>query len=561
MIGYRKDEIGCYIEGLFNEEAVKNRWASSVNSDKSALKLVVELKPGESLDERVGRLYPEHTGFLILRKSIDARKKRSRPVLRYDLQVLFRNEVVKPKVTPLAEIQPLDRKSDKIDDRILIVGTGPAGLFAALQAVELGLKVTLIEKGSRSEQRIKGINRFWRYGEIDSDNNVCIGEGGAGLYSDGKLITRIKSPHIDYVLQRLVDFGAPGEIVYSSNPHIGSDKIRRLIPKIRNYLEGHGVEILFDDAVTDFITGSNIFKGVVLKSGRRIEADHTVLATGHSAEDIYESCLKHRIHAEVKDFALGLRIEHSQDLINKIQHGVDGGHEDLGPANYRFAITDPQTQIGVYSFCMCPGGYVLSSGTEHGRLVSNGMSNFNRNSKWANAAVVVTTRGLSSSRDLIAGLDLRRQIEERAFEAVVRAGGSKELPAQRVTDFLLGKLSSDLPKTSCPSGVVSVRLDLVLPEETTSSLRKTLRSLNQRMPGFVSEDALFVGVETRTSSPLRITRDKSTLQSLSHRGLYPTGEGAGYAGGITSAACDGIRVMLEIGRKLTNSLATSSQLI
>lgn len=512
------------------------------------MKAIIDLKPGDNLGQAVSELYPEHTGFLIHRRSIDARKKRKTPTIRFEIEVLFNGEVAKPKVEPL--FAPRHPPAKGTPAKVLIIGTGPAGLFAAIKAIELGLSVHIVEKGSRSEKRILGINRFWRYGEIDPDNNVCIGEGGAGLYSDGKLITRIKSPHIDYVMQRFVDFGAPPEIVYSSNPHIGSDKIRRLIPKMREFLTNSGVEITYDDGVCDFLIKDDHFCGVVLKSGRQIASDHTILATGHSAEDIYECCLRHKIFCEPKDFAIGLRIEHSQSLIDSIQYGDFAGHEDLGPANYKFAITDPNTQIGVYSFCMCPGGYVLSSGTELGRLVSNGMSNFNRNSKWANSAVVVTTRGFQGTADLERGLRLRREVEERAYQAVQAAGGTKELPAQRVLDFLNSKPSQDLPKSSCPSGIVPVRLDLILPKETVQSLRKTLKELESRMPGFVSKEALFIGVETRTSAPLRITRDKSSLESLSHKGLYPTGEGAGYAGGITSAACDGIRVILEIQRKL-----------
>ena len=515
------------------------------------MKVNFELRPGSDLKNEVDRLYPDNTGFVIRRKSIDARKKRRHPLIRYELEILFDFQQLQPSVQPLSQSPRISSRSKPTLKKICIIGTGPAGLFAAIRAVELGLTVHLIEKGSRAEKRIMGINRFWRYGELDPANNVCIGEGGAGLYSDGKLITRIKSPHIDYVTQRLVDFGAPTEIIYSANPHIGSDKIRRLIPKMRAFLESNDVEITFDDGVEDFITSENQFLGVKLKSGQEILADHTVLATGHSAEDIYSACARHEIFQEAKDFAIGLRIEHEQSLINQIQFGDWAGHEDLGPAAYRFAITDKSTQIGVYSFCMCPGGYVLSSGTESGRLVSNGMSNWNRNSRWANAAVVVTTKGLSGS--IQQNLKLRADIETAAFEAVQKAGGTKQLPAQRVIDFISGVKSESLPKSSCPSGIVSVRLDELLPEQTTKSLRQTLKTLDQRMPGFLNPDALFIGVETRTSAPVRITRDKATLESVSHRGLYPTGEGAGYAGGITSAACDGVRVMDTIAKSLNQN--------
>ncbi len=494
----------------------------------------VEVSLDEDLKEKLQWLEPTMSDFRILKKSVDARKRHA-PHYVYSVEIAETGETLK---IPEINLEKLKAPHPNFQKPI-IIGAGPGGLFAALRLIERGIPCLLFERGSSAESRIKGINRFWRYGELDRRNNVCFGEGGAGLYSDGKLITRIKSDHIAYVMDRLVQFGAPSEIRYLSNPHVGSDKIRRVIPIMRKFLLENGCEIHFDSEVQSFITSENRVTGIITEHGRSYSSDQIIVATGHSADEILFSLEKSGVHLDGKSFALGLRIEHPQPLINKIQYG---DHPNLGSANYKLTHHDHQSGIGVYSFCMCPGGYVLSSGTEPDGVVCNGMSNYNRNSPYANAAIVVSIdheKNFGSNK--FGGLELRRKLEMKAYEAVLKAGGTKELPAQKLKDFLKGTLSP-IGKTSSPSGAIAVRLDLLLPELVTQKLKEGLIAFNDKMKGFLSDDAILFGVETRTSSPVRVTRDAQSLQSISHAGLYPCGEGAGYAGGITSAACDGVKI-------------------
>lgn len=500
----------------------------------------LELPIDENLSEYLDRLVPGYSEFQVLRKSVDARRRHS-PHFVYSVMVAEKGEKL------VADTYPVDKIKSPKDLRPIVIGSGPAGLFAALRLVERGVPCVLFERGSQAEKRITDINRFWRYGVLSPRNNVCYGEGGAGLYSDGKLITRIKSPHIPYVLHRLVQFGAPPEIQYLSNPHVGSDKIRRVIPFLRKHLQENGCEIHYDTQVTNLIysgSGSQV-TGVQTEHGKVFHSTHVILATGHSAEDMLTHLRQSGVQLEPKAFAMGLRIEHSQKHINKIQFREFSEHPKLGSANYKLAHHDPQTGIGVYSFCMCPGGYVLSSGTEPDGLVCNGMSNFHRNSPFANAALVVSVdpvRNSELSKEIWGGMDLRKTLEQRAYQSVLRASGTKELPAQLVSDFMCGRVSKRLEKTSSPSGAVSVRLDELLPKWMTSKLREGLEKFDLSMKGFLSDQAQLYGVESRTSCPIRVSRDRNTLESLSHKGLFPCGEGAGYAGGITSAACDGVAI-------------------
>lgn len=509
----------------------------------------IKLKIDDDLESHLEWLMPKHGEYRILRKSVDARQKHS-PHFVYTIEVAEEGETLSLEKFELEKINP-----DKKIDRPIVVGTGPAGLFAAIRLVERGIPCLLFERGSESAERIKGINRFWRYGELDPKNNVCYGEGGAGLYSDGKLITRIKSPHIPYVLNRLVQFGAPAEIQWLSNPHVGSDKIRRVIPKVRDFLRANGCEIHFDSKVEKLIYGDKSIQGVVIKddSGKLTEykSENVILATGHSAEDMLNHLLESGVHLDGKSFAMGLRIEHPQKLINNIQYRQFSEHEKLGSANYKLVHHDDKTGIGVYSFCMCPGGYVLSSGTEKDGIVCNGMSNFNRNSEFANAAIVVSIQHEKLfGKDLLGGMKLRRELETNAFKAVRENKGTKELPAQNLVSFLNRSNKNVLRKTSSPSGVLPIRLDELLPKFMYQKLAEGLNNFNTSMKGFITEDSQLYGVESRTSCPLRVTRDDETLESLSHKGLYPCGEGAGYAGGITSAAVDGIRCAEKIFDKL-----------
>ncbi len=507
----------------------------------------LEIGIDEDLEERLQWMVPEHGPYRILRQSVDARRRHS-PKFVYSLEVAGKGEIL-PEPEYLVE-----KVNQKVSNRPIIIGSGPAGLFAALRLVERGIPCLLLERGSQSEERIRGINRFWRYGELDRRNNVCFGEGGAGLYSDGKLITRIKSPYIPYVLHRLVKFGAPKEIQYLSNPHVGSDKIRRLIPQLRNFLLANGCEIKFNEQVTELLTEGKQITGVKTEKGFEYQSSQVILATGHSSTDMLTHLSELGVFLEGKSFAMGLRIEHSQQEINQIQFREFASHPKLGSANYRLTYHDEKTKTGVYSFCMCPGGYVLSSGTEPDGLVCNGMSNFNRNSPFANSAIVITIdHDLNFGKKTLGGLEFRRELEQRAFLAVQKAGGTKELPAQSLQAFIAGKTGT-VRRGSSPSGEKAVRLDDLLPKFMTQYFQQGLKSFENKMPGFISSTAQLYGIESRTSCPVRVTRDENTLESVSHFGLYPCGEGAGYAGGITSAACDGIRVAEKIAKVLVPSL-------
>ncbi|MGZ3695845.1 MAG: NAD(P)/FAD-dependent oxidoreductase, partial [Bdellovibrionota bacterium] len=494
----------------------------------------------EELAERLQWMVPDHGPWRILRQSVDARQRHS-PHFVYSVEVAEAGEVLKVEQFSLEKITPPSGS-----ERPIIVGSGPAGLFAALRLVERGVPCLLLERGSESATRIKGISKFWRHGELDKRNNVCYGEGGAGLYSDGKLITRIKSPHIPYVMNRLVQFGAPEEIQWLANPHVGSDRIRRVIPKLREFLLANGCEIKFDTQVTEILTEGKQVVGVRTEHGESIRSPFVVLATGHSAEDMLNHLHEIGVTLEGKSFAMGLRLEHPQELINQIQYRDAAGHPKLGSANYRLADHDPVDNVGVYSFCMCPGGYVLSSGTEENGIVVNGMSNYHRNSPFANAALVVSIdHEKHFGKDLFGGLKMRKALEQNAYEAVKSGGGTKELPAQKLLDFAAGR-GGEVLKGSSPSGAAPVRLDQLLPKEFGRRILNSLERFERNMKGFLSDQAQLYGVESRTSCPIRVTRSDETLESVSHPGLYPAGEGAGYAGGITSAACDGIRIAEKI---------------
>lgn len=500
-------------------------------------KIIKDLKVplGEDLAEKLALLEPDLQSYRILKKSIDARGIK-KPEWIYSLETFAKNEQI-----PDDKII-LEKTAEHSSLRPLIVGAGPAGLFAALRLVERGLKPILFERGSPCEKRLLAINKYWRYGTLDLDDNVCFGEGGAGLYSDGKLITRIKSPFIPYVMDRLVQFGAPEEIKYLANPHVGSDKIRRVIPIMRRYLLEQGCEIQFNAKVETLIFEGDSVTGLTLKDGRKFHSPAVILATGHSATDMLEHLYEAGVRMEGKSFALGLRVEHSQEFINQVQYGEYKDNPELGAANYKLTHHDHKNEIGVYSFCMCPGGYILSSGTEADGVVSNGMSNYKRNSPLANAAIVVSiNHERLFGKDVFGGMKFRRHIEHEAFLSVQKRGGTKQLPVQDVLSFMTGTESTN-STTSSPSGVVNTRMDQLLPASIHLRLVEALEDFDRKMKGFISPKAQLHGMETRTSCPLRIPRDPETYQSKSHRGLYPAGEGAGYAGGITSAACDGVRI-------------------
>jgi uncharacterized FAD-dependent dehydrogenase len=503
----------------------------------------LQLPLDQALEDYLAWAEPSHGEFRILKKSVDARN-RHQPHFVMTVEVAAAGEKLRQNNF---ELEKIPTPPSEIP---IIVGSGPAGLFAALRFVERGIKCRLFERGSPSEVRMKGINRYWRYGELDLRNNVCFGEGGAGLYSDGKLITRIKSVHIPYVMNRLVKFGAPQEIEYLSNPHVGSDRLRRVIPFLRKYLIEQGCEVHFDTQITDLVIENKSLAGVITEKNETFRSPFVLLATGHSAEDIFHMLEKHQVFMEPKSFAMGIRIEHPQSWVNSKQYRELAEHRALGSANYKLTHHDHKSGTGVYSFCMCPGGFVLSSSTDREGLVCNGMSNFNRNSPWANSAIVVTVDQKNfSSQGTLGGLIDRKQSEIRALQQVVSHGGTKQLPAQKLEDFFNQKLGT-VRKGSSPSGEVAARVDQILEKSQYLRLVEGLKTFDQKMKGFFHPEAQVYGAESRTSCPVRITRNNETYESVSHSGLYPVGEGAGYAGGITSAACDGIRVADQIYQTL-----------
>ncbi len=427
----------------------------------------------ESLEEHLSWMAPGYANYRILRQSVDARRRHD-PHFIYSVEVFDPNEAVeRPRIQ-------VDRVAFG-DKPVLILGAGPAGLFAALRLCERGIPCVLLEQGSETGKRVLAIAKFWRHGELNPANNVGFGEGGAGLFSDGKLITRIKSEHIPYVMQRLVQFGAPAEIEYLSNPHVGSDRIRRVIPKMREWLQANGCTIRFDTKVVELLTRDRAVVGVRTSSGETFEGERLILACGHSSEEMFKHLHSLGVRLEGKSFAVGLRIEHPQEYVNRIQFREHAAHPKLGAANYKLAFHDKSDDVGVYSFCMCPGGYVLSSGTDSEGLVSNGMSNFNRGSRFANAALVVSINHEENfGSDLFGGMEYRRKLEAQALALARAANATTELPAQRLVDFIDERGGPAL-ESSSPSGVVPA-LDR-LGEQIDVALAISLHAPNDALCG------------------------------------------------------------------------------
>jgi len=509
------------------------------------------------LEKYLKSRYHKMQNFKILKKSLDARgaNRGIKPKFTYKIDVIFDSQKIESSVIIDEKNCSTTKIFDKKNDRPIIVGAGPSGLFCALKLLELGVKSILLERGERVNIRVKKIARYWKTGELDINSNVCFGEGGAGLFSDGKLMTRIKSPYVDYVLGKLVEFGAPEDIIYSSSPHIGSNKLRKVIIKIVDYLKANGVCVQFNAVVSDILTNDGEVKGVLLADGQEIYASRVVLASGHSARDVYQLLQRKNIAIEAKDFAVGVRIEHPREFIDELQLGSFKNDSLIGAARYRLAYTNNKTQRGVYSFCMCPGGFILSAGNEIDGMLVNGMSNYLHNSKWSNSAIVVTIdakKDLFQANNQLAGIYFQREIEKRAFELSKKHSNGIKLPAQSVHSFLndLSKskktICNNLPESSTISGVFNCKMDELFQDFICKHLREAIIQFDKKMKGFISDKAIIVGPETRTSSPVRVIREKTTLQSINCKNLYPCGEGAGYAGGITSAAVDGVRVACVI---------------
>ena len=507
---------------------------------------------------RLGIAADELLGFTVFKRSYDARK-RSAVVLIYSLHVDVKNEAaVLARLGHDIHLMPAPDTDYKFvaggeqlaghtnEPRPIVIGTGPCGLFVALILAQMGLRPLILERGKQVRERTVDTFGFWRKRELNPESNVQFGEGGAGTFSDGKLYSQIKDPkhYGRKVLTEFVKAGAPEEIMYVSKPHIGTFRLVKMVEEMRANIERLGGEYRFSSKVVDLdiVPGSDggQVRGVVLDNGETIASNHVVLAIGHSARDTFEMLHKRGVYIEAKPFSIGFRVEHPQSLIDSCRFGPSAGHPILGAADYKL-VHHASNGRSVYSFCMCPGGTVVAAASEPGRLVTNGMSQYSRNERNANSAIVVGITPADYPGDPLAGIALQRELEERAFAL---GGGNYDAPGQLVGDFVAGRASTEFGSV-VPSYKPAVHLtDLApsLPEYAITALREAFPAFNKQIKGYYKADAVLTGVETRTSSPIRIKRRDDDLQSLNTRGLFPAGEGAGYAGGILSAAVDGIKV-------------------
>ena len=499
--------------------------APEISADADLLKTAVSRKAGIALQEI------RHVE--ILKRSIDARQR----AIKINLKVrIFVDEDFEEILVRLPEYPDVSKAEE-----IFIVGAGPAGLFAALRCIELGKKPVILERGKDVYERGKDLKAIYIDHLVNEDSNYCFGEGGAGTYSDGKLYTRSKKRgNVDHILQILTGFGADKKITIDAHPHIGTNKLPGIIARIRRHIIHHGGEIRFNTRVTDIIIKADKVAGIKTQSGEIFETSKLILATGHSARDIYELLHNKGIYIEAKPFALGVRVEHPQELIDNIQYKceVRGPHLPASPYN----ITRQVNNRGVYSFCMCPGGVIAPCATSPGEVVTNGWSPSGRDLPTANSGIVVELRledfKAYSKSGPLAAMEFQKAIEQKAW---VEAGRTQKVPAQRLVDFVNGIHSSEIANTSYKPGITSVELKSVLPDFIYKTLQTGFKLFDKSMKGFLTNEAVVHAPESRTSSPVRIPRDKDTLQHVSVKGLYPCGEGAGYAGGIISSAIDGER--------------------
>jgi len=503
----------------------------------------------EAVRERLGLAAEVALDFSVVRRGYDARK-------RSDIKLVYTLDLSLPDEAALlrrfagdAHLKPapdmtyrfVTRAPAGLRARPVVIGAGPCGYLAALVLAQMGFRPLILERGKAVRERTRDTFGFWRHGPLNPESNVQFGEGGAGTFSDGKLYSQIKDPqhHGRKVLEEFVKAGAPEEILYVSKPHIGTFRLVSMVEAMRATIESLGGEVRFQSRVIDLDIEDGQVRGVVLAGGERIASDHVILAVGHSARDTFRALHERGVHIEAKPFSMGVRIEHPQSLIDRARFGRFAGHPLLGAADYKL-VHHCNNGRSAYSFCMCPGGQVVAAASEEGGVVTNGMSQYSRAERNANSAIVV---GITPEQDYpghpLAGIAFQRHWEARAFAA---GGGNYEAPAQRVGDFLAGRPSTAFGdvEPSYQPGVHMTDLRQCLPASVAEALREAIPAFNKQIPGFAMDDALMTGVETRTSSPVRVRRGDD-FQSINTRGLYPAGEGAGYAGGILSAAVDGIK--------------------
>jgi uncharacterized FAD-dependent dehydrogenase len=519
---------------------------------RTLVDLFVPVDEFNEIESRLDRLAERALGWqagtvgatVVVRRSLDARK--GRPLgFRLRCQVATHAAELDPRTTSRAR---LGWPSGRSVPRVVVIGSGPAGSWAALRLAEAGVPVTIVERGNPVQPRRTDLARLTR-GQLNPESNYCFGEGGAGTFSDGKLYTRTKDrAAVAEVLADLVELGAPADVQIDAHPHVGSNRLPRVLTALRAHLETIGVGYRFGVEVTGLRLDRGRVRAACLSGGDEIAADIVVLAAGHSSRSVYDWAHRQGLGVERKSFAVGVRIEHPQSLIDEIQYGAAAGHPSLPPASYD--LRSRGSDRGVYSFCMCPGGWIVPAATEVDGVVVNGMSLSKRDSPYANSGFVVSVGvrdlGLDGAGPL-AGVAFQRDIERAAFRA---GGGQFTAPAQRLTDFLANRPTTSIGKSSYRPGLTPASLDEVLPGFVIQALRDGLREIGQRVGRFVHPDAVLIAAETRTSSPVRILRDAVTLESPGVVGLYPAGEGAGYAGGIVSAALDGVRVAQRIvGRR------------
>ncbi len=515
--------------------------------------------------DRLGIAPDELLGVTIFRRGYDARK-RSNIFFIFTLDVELKDQAAVLKrlqasgkstdigITPDTSYKFVTHAPANLDSRPIIIGTGPCGLLAGLVLAQMGFKPIILERGKAVRERTKDTWGLWREGVLNPESNVQFGEGGAGTFSDGKLYSQIKDPHFHgrKVLEEFVKSGAPEEILYVSKPHIGTFRLVKMVEAMRAEITGLGGEIRFNSRVDRINIENGQVRGVELANGERIAAEHVVLAIGHSARDTFQMLHEQGVYIEPKPFSIGFRIEHPQTLIDRARFGTFAGNEMLGAADYKL-VHHCANGRSAYSFCMCPGGQVVAAASEEGRVVTNGMSQYSRAERNANAALVVNVNPEDFPGDYktnpLAGIDFQRHWESMAYQA---GGSTYKAPAQRVGDFLAGRPSTQLGEVdpSYQPGVFMTDLSSCVPPYVVDALREAIPAFDKQIKGFAMADAILTAVETRTSSPIRITRN-AECQSLNTRGLYPAGEGAGYAGGILSAAVDGIKVAEQVALSMT----------